>query len=106
MINESPREVKGYWFFTPYTIPNKKLLALLNPERHEIALHVANKTHMKNGRFLEKETNRTSKAIILFMVPNGKFARLIWGRKLSGPQVAIPLDFPLTFLSSNYDHEY
>ena len=26
MINESPREVRGYWFFTPYTIPNKNCL--------------------------------------------------------------------------------
>ena len=42
MINESPKEVKAYWFFTPYTIPDKKLLDLLNPEKHEVALHVAN----------------------------------------------------------------
>ncbi len=31
MINESPKDVKAYWFFTPYTIPDKKLLDLLNP---------------------------------------------------------------------------
>ncbi len=42
MINESSKEVKAYWFFTPYTIPDKKLLDLLNPEKHEVALHVAN----------------------------------------------------------------
>jgi len=32
MINESPREIRVYWFFTPYTIPNKELLEQLNPE--------------------------------------------------------------------------
>ena len=33
MINESPKEVKAYWFFTPYTIPDKKLLELIEPSK-------------------------------------------------------------------------
>jgi hypothetical protein len=32
---------------------------------------------------------------------SGKFARLIWRRKLSGPQVVIPTDFPLTDFHAN-----
>jgi hypothetical protein len=99
MINESPRVVKGYWFFTPYTIPDKKLLDLLNPEKHEVALHVANKP-VEEWKNLEKETNRPVKLYTIHGTA-GKFARLIWGRKLSGPQVVIPTDFPLTDFHAN-----
>ena len=42
MINESPQNVKAYWFFTPKTIPDKELLALIDNSRHEVALHIAN----------------------------------------------------------------
>ena len=41
MVNESPKQVKACWFFTLYAIPDKELLSLLNPDRHEIGLHVA-----------------------------------------------------------------
>jgi hypothetical protein len=100
MINESPREVKGYWFFTPYTIPDEKLLGLLNPERHEIALHVANRP-IEEWKILEKETNRPVKLYTIHGT-EGKFARLIWGRRLSGQQVIIPTNFPLTdFFNEN-----
>jgi hypothetical protein len=94
MINESQREVKGYWFFTPFTIPDPKLLELLNNERHEIALHVANKP-LEEWKTLEKETSRK---VNLYTIhgTSGKFARLIWHRKISGQQVVIPPDFPLT----------
>ena len=60
MINESPKDVKAYWFFTPYTIPDKKLLELLNPERHEVALHVATDPY-REWKILENETDRTVK---------------------------------------------
>ena len=33
MINESQKEVMAYWFFTPYTIPDKRLLDLLEPSK-------------------------------------------------------------------------
>jgi hypothetical protein len=94
MINESPREVKGYWFFTPYTVPDKRLLKLLNPEKHEVALHVANKP-FEEWKTLGKETDRQVKLYTIHGT-SGKFSRLIWHRKLSGPQVVIPKDFPLT----------
>jgi len=40
MINESFKPVRAYWFFTPETVPDKELLALMNNERHVIGLHV------------------------------------------------------------------
>ena len=57
MINESKQEVRAYWFFTPYTVPDERLLDLLNPEKHEVALHVVNKP-FEEWKQLEKETNR------------------------------------------------
>ena len=30
MINESPKEVKAYWFFTPKTVPDRELLDMLD----------------------------------------------------------------------------
>ncbi len=94
MINESPREVKGYWFFTPYTVPDKKLLDMLNPDRHEIALHVANRP-VEEWKDLEQATNRTVKYYTIHGTQR-VFARLIWGRKLSQAQAIIPRDYPLT----------
>jgi hypothetical protein len=94
MINESPREVRGYWFFTPYTIPNKELLKLLNPERHEIALHVANNP-VEEWKILEEKTNRKITYYTIHGTANA-FARLLWGRKLNQAQASIPSDFPLT----------
>jgi hypothetical protein len=94
MINDSPREVRGYWFFTPYTIPNKELLGFLNPERHEIALHVANNP-VEEWKILEGKTNRK----VTYYTIHGTqrlFARLLWGRKLSQSQASISADFPLT----------
>ena len=33
MVNESSKEVKAYWFFTPYTIPDKRLLGLVKSRK-------------------------------------------------------------------------
>jgi hypothetical protein len=93
MINESPREVRGYWFFTPYTIPSKELLELLNLEKHEVALHIANHPS-EEGKVLEQKTSRK----VTYYTIHGTqrlFARLLWGRKLSQTQASIPPDFPL-----------
>jgi hypothetical protein len=57
MLNESKEEIKAYWFFTPKTIPDKGLLDVLNPEKHEVALHVANHPYDEMER-LEKATGR------------------------------------------------
>ena len=93
MINASPLEVRGYWFFTPYTIPDKELVDLLNPQRHEIGLHVANKP-VDELKVLGKQTNRTVKYYTIHGTQR-LFARILWGRKLSQPQAVIPSDFPL-----------
>ncbi len=42
MINESSKEVRTYWFFTPETIPDKEMMGLLDPAKHEVGLHIAN----------------------------------------------------------------
>jgi hypothetical protein len=92
MINESPEEAKAYWFFTPKTIPDKRLLNMLNPEKHEIALHVANQPYSEM-ELLKKTTGRK----INYYTIHGTarlLGRIIWKRwKTKAP--TIPQDFPL-----------
>jgi len=93
MINESPKQVTAYWFFTPYTIPDKKLLDLLNPDRHQVALHVANNPY-REWKILENETKRQ----VNYYTIHGTsrlFAQLLWRRKLGERQAKVPSDFPL-----------
>jgi hypothetical protein len=93
MINDSPRQVMAYWFFTPYTIPDKTMLALLNPTRHEIALHVANDPY-REWKILENETQRT----VNYYTIHGTvrlLGQLLWNRKIGEKQAKIPDDFPL-----------
>jgi hypothetical protein len=96
MVNESNQPVKVYWFFTPYTIPNQKLLDLLNSEKHEIALHVANNP-LKEWKTLEEKTGRKVQYYTIHGTQH-VFAQLLWGRKLNQQQANIPKDFPLTSL--------
>ncbi len=93
MVNESPKEVRAYWFFTPYTIPDKRLLDLLNPDKHEVALHVVNKP-FEELRILEEKTNRKVQHYTIHGTER-KFTRWLWGRKLNQSQAVIPSDFPL-----------
>ncbi len=93
MVNESSKDVKAYWFFTPYTIPDKRLLWLLNPEKHEVGLHVANDA-LKEWKILENQTQRTIKYYTVHGTKSVA-ARLLWHRKLRGSQVEIPSDFLL-----------
>jgi hypothetical protein len=96
MINESPKELKAYWFFTPYTIPDAEMLALLDPERHEVGLHVARDPYAELET-LEKATGR--KVNYYTVHGTARFvARLMWRRKLKERVVPIPKDFPLIFL--------
>jgi hypothetical protein len=53
MINESPEDARATWFFTPKATPDRELLDMLNKERHEIALHIANKPY-EEMQLLEK----------------------------------------------------
>ncbi len=92
MINESQQEVRAYWFFTPYTVPDKRLLDLLNPKKHEVALHVVNKP-FEEWRELEKETKRKVQCYTIH--GTGRlFTKLIW-RRWSKSEAVIPPDFPL-----------
>ncbi|MGD0644462.1 MAG: hypothetical protein ABSA75_06105 [Candidatus Bathyarchaeia archaeon] len=93
MINESPKQVMAYWFFTPYTIPDENLLDLLNPDKHEIALHVANNPY-REWKILENETKRK----VTYYTIHGTSrlsAQVLWRRKLGERQAKIPSDFPL-----------
>ncbi len=93
MINESSKEVMAYWFFTPYTIPDKKLLDLLRPERHEVALHIAVNPY-REWKILENETRRTVKYYTIHGTTR-VFTQLLWGRKIGEQQAKVPSDFPL-----------
>lgn len=105
MINESQKEIQAYWFFTPHTIPDKELLQLLDPEKHEIALHVANDPYGELDR-LEKATKRK----IGYYTVHGTarlLARLMWRRKIWEDRARIPEGFPLQsfyeFPTSGFD---
>jgi hypothetical protein len=93
MINESAREVKAYWFFTPKTIPDKELLALLNGDKHEVALHIVNDPYGEM-KALEEITGRK----INYYTIHGTarlLARIMWKRwKAKAPE--IPNAFPLS----------
>ncbi len=93
MINESQKEVQAYWFFTPYTIPDQRLLSALEPKQHEVALHVATDAHQEWHR-LEEKANRKIRYYTMHGTA-GVLNRMLWGRKLSQPQPDIPKDFPL-----------
>jgi hypothetical protein len=92
MVNESPQEVMAYWFFTPYTIPDQRLLTMLNPTNHEVALHVVNNP-FKEWKKLEADTNRTIKCYTIHGT-GGAINKLLWGRGFN-TGVKIPEDFPL-----------
>jgi len=92
MINESPVEVKAYWFFTPKTIPDKDLLRMLNLDKHEIALHVATDPYGEMEA-LQKATERRIKYYTIHGTSR-LLGRLLWSRwNIKAP--AIPRDFPL-----------
>jgi hypothetical protein len=92
MINESTKEVKAYWFFTPKTIPDSELLDMLDEERHEVSLHIANNPY-EEMQLLEKATGRK----LRYYTTHGTarlLARVIWKRfKAKVPE--IPENFPL-----------
>ena len=93
MINKSPKEVMAYWFFTPYTIPHREMLELLNPQRHEVGLHIANNAAKELHR-LEKMTNRKVQ-YYTFHGTSSLIAQILWRRKLGQKQATVPSDFPI-----------
>jgi hypothetical protein len=93
MLKESPKQVMAYWFFTPYTIPDKTLLDLLTPDRNEVGLHIATDQY-REWKILENETQRTVKYYTIHGTSR-VIAQLLWGRKLGQKQATISNDFPL-----------
>ena len=93
MFKESPKQIMAYWFFTPYTIPDKTLLDLLTPESNEVALHIATDPY-REWKILENETKRTVKYYTIHGTSR-VIAQLLWGRKLGQKQATVPSDFPL-----------
>lgn len=106
MINDSPKELRAYWFFTPYTIPDAELLALLTEDKHEVGLHVATDAYKE----LEKLEKVTGRKIQYYTIHGTQrlIARIIWKRKLSQAKAPIPADFPLIYFydfpTLNFDY--
>lgn len=92
MINESPKEVKAYWFFTPRTIRDAELLRLLGNHRHEIGLHITNNPY-EELRILEENVGKRIRYYTVHGVSRF-FARIMW-RRWSCKAPSIPGGFPL-----------
>jgi len=92
MINESPKEIRTYWFFTPKTIPDKELLELIDNPKHEVALHIVNDAYKE----LENLEQRTGKKISYYTIHGTArlLARVMW-RRWKSRIPKIPDDFPL-----------
>jgi len=91
MINESPKDVKAYWFFTPKTMPDRELLIMLDECRHEIGLHIAN--HPRSELELLKKIIGREVSYYTVHGTERIFARLMWRRREKKPK--IPEDYPL-----------
>src|SRR4030042_4868682 len=78
MINESPENIEAHWFFTPKTLPDQQMLALMNNSRHAPELHVVNDPN-KELNNLEKRTGKRAN----FYTIHGTarlLARVMWRR--------------------------
>lgn len=99
MINQSCVEAKAYWFFTPYTLPDKEMQTLLDSDKHEIALHIVNKP-FKEKQVLEALTKRE----LHYYTVHGTerlLGKLLWRRKPWQSTIKVPESFPL---KSFYDY--
>jgi hypothetical protein len=83
----------AYWFFTPFTIPDKRLLDLLKPERHVVGLHIA-RNAVKELNALEAKTGCSVKYYTSHGTKN-LIAQLLWKRRLGQKEAVVPKDFPL-----------
>lgn len=91
LINASEVQVKTYWFFTPYTYPDKTLLSLLTPDKHVIGLHVIKdpvaelaKLEAATGRKVEYYTVHGTSSLL---------GQLLWRRKIGQKIAVVPKDF-------------
>jgi hypothetical protein len=92
MINESEKDVRAYWFFTPKTVPDKELLDLIDNPKHEAALHVVNDPYAELGNMERK----SGKKIDYYTIhgTDRLLARIMW-RRWRSKIPKIPEDFPL-----------
>jgi hypothetical protein len=93
MINESQKKVKAYWFFTPKTTPDKELLELLDNDKHDIGLHVANKPEKELAK-LEKATGKKTQYYTVHGTAH-LLGQIIWKRKIGQVKISVPKDFPI-----------
>jgi hypothetical protein len=93
MVNETQQDVMAYWFFTPLTLPDQEMIDLMDPKRHEVALHVAVDPY-KELEVLEKLTNQKLRYYTIHGTERF-LGKIIWGRKLGQARIPIPKDFPL-----------
>jgi len=92
MINESQKEAKAVWFFTPKTLPDKELLSLLDNSKHEIGLHIINNPSSEL-KHLEEAINKK----VDYYTIHGTarlLGRVIW-KRWKGKKPKIPENFPL-----------
>jgi hypothetical protein len=86
MINESPEDIEAHWFFTPKTIPDAQLLALLNNRKHAVELHVVNDPNRELDN-LEKATGRRANYYTIHGTAR-LLARILWKRwKAKEPKI-------------------
>jgi hypothetical protein len=92
MINNSPKQVKAYWFFTAKTIPDEELLLMLNSEKHEVALHIVNHPYAEM-ELLEKIIEKQLRYYTVHGT-SSRLGRVLWKRwKTKAP--VIPQNFLL-----------
>jgi hypothetical protein len=93
MVNETQQEIMAYWFFTPLTLPDQEMMDLMDPKRHEIALHIAVDPYKE----LEALETLTSRKLRYYTIHGTErlLGRIIWGRSLGQARVPIPEGFPL-----------
>jgi hypothetical protein len=93
MINESPKKVKAYWFFTTKTLPDKELLSLITNNKHEIGLHIVNSPEEEQA-LLEAAIGRKTYHYTIHGTAR-LFTRIMWRRKLGQARAQIPENFQL-----------
>lgn len=92
MINQSPEDIKAHWFFTPKTIPDAQMLALMNNNRHAVELHIVNDP-FKELKNLEKKTGRKANYYTIHGTAR-LLARIMW-RRWKAKETTIPKNFGL-----------
>ena len=92
MINESPEDIEAHWFFTPKTIPDAQMFALLNNSKHRVELHVVNDPLKELGN-LERATGKKANYYTIHGTAR-LLTRIMW-RRWKSKEPTIPQNFRL-----------